>query len=205
MCKYKIGDEVLFLKKDRSHEEHLRVGSSYSIVRLWDPHYGLINDVGTTTFVDETQIILVSEVYQKSNRHKIHQAIKSTGLRADDLSLSAGFSKGYFSDYASKSRFNKRGDISESRLNELLTSLAFAERELLGVGAKTVDDANTDGNEIIEKLRAEAPEGATHYIGNSDQEGFDYYKSHQKPESKIVKYGLSIIAILVLLFINLGK
>lgn len=77
--------------------------------------------------------------YEQSNRHKLSLAIKATGFKAKDLSLSAGYKGDYFTDYTSKSRLLVRGDISDDRLNELLTTLAFAERELLGLGAKTVN------------------------------------------------------------------
>ena len=78
--------------------------------------------------------------YEESNRYKLAQAIKKTGLKVGELSIAANGNVNYFGNYHNKSRFNERGDISETRLNELLTDLAFAEREVLGVGAKTVEE-----------------------------------------------------------------
>ena len=78
--------------------------------------------------------------YEESNRYKLAQAIKKTGLKVGELSIAANGNVNYFGNYHNKSRFNERGDISETRLNELLTDLAFAEREVLGIGAKTVEE-----------------------------------------------------------------
>jgi hypothetical protein len=142
MSKFKVGDRVLFLEKDSSFEENLKIGNYYTVVQLWLPHYWLINDVGKKTFVDESQIKLISELYKNSNRYKLKQAIKETGFYAENLSLETGHAKTYFTGFTAESRFNSRGDITEDRLNSLLTTLAFAERKLLELAPKTVDENN---------------------------------------------------------------
>jgi hypothetical protein len=88
--------------------------------------------------------------YAESNRCKLSKAIKLTGFHAENLSLETGHAKTYFTGFTAESRFNSRGDITEDRLNSLLTTLAFAERKLLGVGAKTADNVKSISNNLLE-------------------------------------------------------
>lgn len=83
-----------------------------------------------------------SDEYKKSNRFKLSQDIKNTGLQSQDLSVANGKNKTYFSSMASESRFNDRGDLTKTRYNELLTDLKNAERKLLDLEPKTVDENN---------------------------------------------------------------
>lgn len=108
-------------------------------------------------FLKKNEVFKIGESqmqYEESNRYKLAQAIKKTGLKVSMLSAAASNNTNisHFTNYQAKSRFNERGDISEARLNELLTDLAFAEREVLGVGAKTVDEPN---QETIDAINAE--------------------------------------------------
>lgn len=106
-------------------------------------------------FLKKNEVFKIGESqmqYEESNRYKLAQAIKKTGLKVGELSIVAKDNVNYFGNYHNKSRFNERGDISEARLNELLTDLAFAEREVLGIGAKTVEEPN---QETIDAINAE--------------------------------------------------
>ena len=78
--------------------------------------------------------------YEESNRYKLAQAIKKTGISAKALSRAVAGNECYFYNKTGVARFNKKGDISNEVLNLALTDLAFAEREVLGVGAKTVEE-----------------------------------------------------------------
>lgn len=149
--------------------------------------------------------------YKTSNRYKLHQAIKATGFHAEKLSLATGFKKGYFSDYTSESRFNSRGDITEERLNSLLTTLAFAERELLGVGAKTVDDnpiidktsqSDTD-NEIDEDLKESIEDSEIKDQTKLYSEYFDSANKRiqQKKDAKVRNFLIVFLVFVVILSI----
>ena len=87
--------------------------------------------------------------YEESNRYKLAQAIKKTGVSAKALSRAVAGNECYFYNKTGVARFNKRGDIPDDVLNLALTELAFAEREVLGVGAKTVEEPS---NEEIQML-----------------------------------------------------
>ena len=87
--------------------------------------------------------------YEESNRYKLAQAVKEKVklikskeiyATAEILSLATGNSKTYFSTQTAKSKFLSRGDLSEKTYQAMLTDLAFAEREVLGIGAKTVEE-----------------------------------------------------------------
>ena len=78
--------------------------------------------------------------YEESNRYKLAQAIKKTGISAKALSRAVAGNECYFYNKTGVARFNKRGDIPDDVLNLALTDLAFAEREVLGIGAKTVEE-----------------------------------------------------------------
>lgn len=80
--------------------------------------------------------------YEESNRYKLAQAIKKTGISAKALSRAVAGNECYFYNKTGVARFNKKGDISNEVLNLALTDLAFAEREVLGIGAKTVNKSN---------------------------------------------------------------
>lgn len=78
--------------------------------------------------------------YEESNRYKLAQAIKKTGISAKALSRAVAGNESYFYNKTGVARFNKKGDISNEAFNLALTDLAFAEREVLGIGAKTAEE-----------------------------------------------------------------
>lgn len=90
--------------------------------------------------------------YEESNRYKLAQAIKKTGFSAKALSRIVAGNESYFYNKTGVARFNKKGDISNEALNLALTDLAFAEREVLGIGAKAVEAPN---QETIDAINAE--------------------------------------------------
>lgn len=206
MSKYKVGDKVLFLENDKSHKEYLTVGKHYSVFKLWIPHYGLINDVGTITYVDESQINLISGLYKNSNRYKLQQAIKKTGFHAEKLSLASNHAKTYFTGFTAESRFNSRGDITKDRLNSLLTTLAFAERELLGVGAKTVDDVAVDEPLKEKEVIVNVTEMKNQYYDDSKSNDLysNYFESaskrnQSKRDAKVKNFLIAFLVVVVLL------
>lgn len=130
MSKFKVGDEVVFVKYDQERDDEkekgFNVGGVYKISRIVGSHVRIENEVGFI-YVDNFQI-KPSNGYQKSNRNKLREHIKSLGFSAIDLSVAAGFNKYYFGSETGESRFNKRGDISDDRFYDLeaLASSAFA-------------------------------------------------------------------------------
>lgn len=156
--------------------------------------------------------------YAESNRYKLSQAIKSTGFHAEKLSLETGYAKTYFAGFTAESRFNRRGDITEDRLNSLLTTLAFAERELLGVGAKTVDDQvkpKDFGNRVENKFlndeeiklmdSSEYKNIADDFKSGMQESVVDSYidpvETTQPKSSNFTKVGIIAIVILLLILI----
>lgn len=103
-------------------------------------------------FLSTVELVKIGESkmqYEESNRYKLAQAVKERVklikskeiyATAEILSLATGNSKTYFSSQSAKSKFLSRGDLSENTYQAMLTDLAFAEREVLGVGAKTVEE-----------------------------------------------------------------
>ena len=173
--------------------------------------------------------------YKESNRYKLHEAIKKTGITSKDLSLAQtkGESIYYFSNFTKKSRFEDRGDISLELLSSLKTDLAFAEREVLGIGAKEfgVDTAQKNSvassvyaikemNKTMRKFMARDENYSGVYTGNEQMKKHDdlaYSLSHSvyslnehlgaKQKSKSNKRPLVLFLIMVILasfyFLNL--
>lgn len=198
MSEYKKGDKFIVQIENGEHE--FKKGE---VVTLIDDQpsvlMSFINDKGRDQLMKLSELEFIDSGYKESNRYKLSQAIKSTGFHAEKLSLATGFKKGYFSDYTSESRFNSRGDITEERLNYLLTTLAFAERELLGVGAKTVDV-----NESVKDLFKDSPSNATHYIKNNGDKTYfsvDPVGIENPKLSTFTKVGIIVIVILLLILI----
>lgn len=144
--------------------------------------------------------------YTESNRYKLQQAIKATGFKIGDLSLATGNVKTYFTGFTAESRFNSRGDITEERLNALLTTLAFAERELLGVGAKTVDDVAIDQPSTEKEVVVNVTEMKNRYYDDSKSNDLysNYFESaskrnQSKRDAKVKKVLIVFVVVVVLL------
>ena len=97
--------------------------------------------------------------YEESNRYKLAQAIKKTGISAKALSRAVAGNECYFYNKTGVARFNKRGDIPDDVLNLALTDLRYAEREVLGIGADTVEDTP-----VVETQHMESANGEVHYF-----------------------------------------
>ena len=160
-------------------------------------------------FFHDVEIIDGSE-YESSNRYKLKQAIKETGISSRKLSHFAVGNESYFYNYTGKARFDKKGDITEDRLNSLLTTLAFAERELLGIGAKTVDENNVPVVEkSIDESVAEAKAALNTFSDNTQKtielqkKYFDSAKKRiqQKKDSKVRNFLIVFLVFVVILSI----
>ena len=137
---------------EKNFEENTKKLCNLISPTMFKFNMGLENITITCDYTDNPEIIyLPSRInvvelsnsdfdYLNSNRHKLYQAIKKSNISASRLSYDIGKNINYLSATASKSRFNSRGDISETQLNRLITDIAFAEREVLGFGAKDVED-----------------------------------------------------------------
>lgn len=146
------GDVVEISSKDTTYTLRATTGCRYIVSEK--PRNGIVKvDLSMFLRLNDVKKIGESQMqYEESNRYKLAQAIKKTGLKVGELSIAVNGNTNYFGNYHNKSRFNERGDISEARLNELLTDLAFAEREVLGIGDKTVEEPN---QETIDAINAE--------------------------------------------------
>ena len=127
-------------------------------------------------FLKKNEVFKIGESqmqYEESNRYKLAQAVKERVklikskeiyATAEILSLATGNSKTYFSSQSAKSKFLSRGDLSENTYQAMLTDLAFAEREVLGIGAKTVEEPSDAeiqmvdfANSVKEKPKSNKP------------------------------------------------
>lgn len=159
-------------------------------------------------WVQTRKLELVEEnmKYTESNRYKLQQAIKKTGFHAEKLSLASNHAKTYFTGFTAESRFNSRGDITEERLNSLLTTLAFAERELLGVGAKTVDDVLINEPSTENQVSVNVTEMKNQYY--DDSKSNDLYSNYiesaskrnqSKRDAKVKNFLIAFLFVVVLL------
>lgn len=146
--------------------------------------------------------------YNQSNRYRLQQAIKKTGFHAEKLSLASNHAKTYFTGFTAESRFNSRGDITEERLNALLTTLAFAERELLGVGAKTVDDVAIDDPSKENEVSVNVTEMKNQYYYDSKSNDLysNYFESaskrnQSKRDAKVKNFLIAFLVVVVILAI----
>lgn len=144
--------------------------------------------------------------YTESNRYKLQQAIKKTGFHAEKLSLASNHAKTYFTGFTAESRFNSRGDITDERLNSLLTTLAFAERELLGVGAKNVDDVAIDEPSKEKEVIVNVTEMQNQYYDDSKSNDLysNYFESaskinQSKRDAKVKNFLIAFLVVVVLL------
>lgn len=161
-------------------------------------------------WVQTRKLELVEEdmKYTESNRYKLQQAIKATGFKIGDLSLATGNAKTYLTGFTAESRFNSRGDITEERLNSLLTTLAFAERELLGVGAKTVDDIALDETQTENEVSVNVNEMKNQYYDSSKSNDLysNYFESaskrnQSKRDAKVKNFLIAFLVVVVILAI----
>lgn len=179
MSKFKVGDEVI-LVRSRKNPDVLKNGVTGVVLDLNDYPYIQFNvdedsslhnacglgDKGKCYSVKQDELELITNQYKKSNRNKLREHIKSLGFTAIDLSVAAGFSKYYFGSETSESRFNKRGDISDKRFNELKALASSAKDKLSSksIGKLTVDlevkttFVSDQSKELIEKLPENKPE-----------------------------------------------
>lgn len=159
MSKLQIGDDVEVISVDhfslREQELfNLKIGDNgeiigfhkrYEVFAIVENHKFKNSKAGDgKLYIPKSHLIKIGESqmqYEESNCYKLKQAIKKTGISSEKLSLATtkGKTKYHFYSYTKKSRLTDRGDISDARLNKLLTDLRHAEREVLGIGAKTVD------------------------------------------------------------------
>lgn len=223
MCKFKVGDKVVVFNSS-GNPDVIKKGltgvvldnSSFPFVQFDIEENEMLHNAnglgesGKCFIMAEREIKLLNN-YKQSNRHKLQQAIKATGFHAEKLSLASNHAKTYFTGFTAESRLNSRGDITEERLNSLLTTLAFAERELLGVGAKTVDDnpiidktsqSDTD-NEIDEDLKESIEDSE---IKDQNKLYSGYFDSankriQQKKDAKVRNFLIVFLVFIVILSI----
>ena len=132
--------------------------------------------------------------YEQSNRYKLAQAIKKTGISAKALSRAVAGNECYFYNKTGVARFNKRGDIPDDVLNLALTELAFAEREVLGIGADTVEDTPVEATQHMEFAN-----GEVHYFKINES-------IEEKPKSnKPLFIGAAVVISIVLILFVLNN
>lgn len=220
MSKFKVGDRVV-LVDSTDNPSVLKNGLKGIVLDQKDIPFvqfdvdkndelndacGLGED-GKCFAVCEYEIKLISDDYIQSNRYKLHQAIKKTGFQSERLSLASGYAKTYFTGFTAESRFNSRGDITEERLNALLVTLAFSERELLGLGAKTVD--GFDLSKDIAKTATELNNNVFDTNKHIHNENMSYYNDRIRNDSEKLstfsKVGIFVLSVLlILLFVYNG-
>lgn len=230
MSKFKVGDDVFL-----SNETYERgsVGDKATIVHDYgDKMYRLLlksgEDKGSTCVKFEREFNLINQDYESSNRYKLKQAIKETGISSRKLSHFAVGNESFFYNQTGRARFNEFGDISQARLESMRELLikakdnlnakieqdAFDEREKLDLAAKTVDEnnvpvvdeiyTNTKGEEI--SLPDTKPQDMSNWseIGNSDQEDYSRYVEQlqsQAIEKRDYRLRNFMIAFLILVII----
>lgn len=166
MSKFKVGDEVnitsLVQFGDEPNEFNVCLGDTGEVVGFWNQskNFAIVENKkfkGSRAgwgkvYVPISHIELTG--YKTSNRNKLREHIKSLGFTAIDLSVAAGFSKYYFGSETGESRFNKRGDISNDRLNKLsvLASIAKTKLSKKSIGKLTIDlEVKTTFDQLVEK------------------------------------------------------
>lgn len=168
MSKFKVGDEVILLSFDSKDEWEKKyggvIGNKYVVDLNTSGESKLIKirpiDFEDGFYVDAHQIKFADSFYITSNRNKLREHIKSLGFTAIDLSVAAGFNRYYFGSETGESRFNKRGDISDKRFNELKALASSAKDKLSNksIGKLTIDlevkttFVSDQSKELIEKL-----------------------------------------------------
>lgn len=128
--------------------------------------------------------------YESSNRYKLKQAIKETGISSRKLSHFAVGNESFFYNQTGQARFKEYGDISSSKLDSMLVLLevakinlnakitqdAFDEREKLDLAAKTVDENNFPVKKFKpEDVKITFGDVEINNIGNSDQEDYSRF------------------------------
>lgn len=211
MCKFKVGD-VFEIISDAHEDLGAMVGDVVTLLEIHEDncHAFKHEKISHPIYYFLSSLECIVHKYKSSNRHKLQQAIKATGFHAEKLSLASNHAKTYFTGFTAESRLNSRGDITEERLNSLLTTLAFAERELLGVGAKTVDENNVPVVEkSIDESVAEAKAALNTFSDNTQKtielqkKYFDSAKKRiqQKKDSKVRNFLIVFLVFVVILSI----
>lgn len=160
--------------------------------------------------------------YEDSNRYKLKQAIKETGISSRKLSHFAVGNESFFYNQTGPARFKEYGDISWSkldglidlvdiakeRLNAKITQDEFDEREKLDLAAKTVDENNVPVVDLVKEAKDALDTYSNNVdIGNSDQEDYSRYveqlqsQSIEKRDYRLRNYCCAFITILLLLAI----
>lgn len=150
-------------------------------------------------FFHDVEIIDGSE-YESSNRYKLKQAIKETGISSRKLSHFAVGNESFFYNQTGPARFKEYGDISWSKLEELIYMVgvakkrlntkiaqdAFDEREKLDLAAKTVDENNVPVVDLVKEAKDALDTYSNNVdIGNSDQE--DYFRYVEQLQSQAIE------------------
>lgn len=159
MSKFEVGDRAIVIKNTSGHM--FDIGLEVEIVHETGLHNGETEyeckHWGKYWYLTDSELKKKSSSeYLSSNRFKLLQAIKETGYSSRRLSDIAVGNESYFYNYTGKARFDKKGDISDSMLEQLkgsvksaqsqltskLTDALIHEREELAIAPKTVDENN---------------------------------------------------------------
>lgn len=158
MSNFKAGDRFKVISDHLSFVD-VNIGDIVVLSKIEGDNCHLFYHQKTKSHVDlffhHVEIIDGSE-YESSNRYKLKQAIKETGFSSRKLSHFASGNESFFYNQTGLARFKEYGDISWSKLDELIDLVdmakerlnakimqdAFDEREKLDLGAKTVDENN---------------------------------------------------------------
>ena len=189
----KKGDIVELSSKNTTYTLRATTGCKYVVNNV----VGNIVKVDCVLSLDRQDIKKIGESkmqYEESNRYKLAQAIKKTGISAKALSRAVAGNECYFYNKTGVARFNKRGDIPDDVLNLALTELAFAEREVLGIGAKTVEDTPVEATQHMEFAN-----GEVHYFKINES-------IEEKPKSnKPLFIGAAVVISIVLILFVLNN
>lgn len=145
MREFKIGDKFE-LVSDCYIRKGFLVGSTLTLIKIEmdDCHLFECENKRTIYLYSDGVALLEfdndSNSYKNSNRHKLSQAVKKSNFSSRDLSMAIRNNDSHFYNLTCKSRFTKRGDISEVVLNSALGSLKRAEQVLIDTSDKDDKD-----------------------------------------------------------------
>jgi len=168
-----------------------------------EKYSGTVLKEGVVCFHKQQLIPLMD--YESSNRYKLKQAIKETGISSRKLSHFAVGNESFFYNQTGPARFKEYGDISESKLEELIymvgvakkrlnakiTQDAFDEREKLDLAAKTVDENNVPI--IVEKPKWKYQGEVTVYLGQPSN------NSVKKRNNNLRNFMIVLVVFLIML------
>ena len=143
------------------------------------------------------EIKLNKSDYEQSNRYKLSQFIKAQPYKAIELSVAIGHQATYLSSTASKSRFESRGDISDTKLREIMTDVTIEVSKLNTPNQETIDAMNDLNTEDVDLLFPKTKVDEVDMIRNKVREAFksankkpfnlDSYTPIQSRESKSIQ------------------